>query len=163
MLVEGLRAGLHVPPHVHAGWAPSPSERTQLAHAPKITTDDKRLRFGTLDSAAVIERQARTLGALWCTINNPKDLEVGKLMKLNDITVTTETPPVFEAASEFFELNIGTELKVVELLPENDGRNVWIRVSDKKGHFYLRIGKVTTEGKSPQHAWSALKPFTYPK
>ncbi|KAK0651586.1 formyl transferase [Cercophora newfieldiana] len=162
MLVEALRAGLHVPPHTHAGWEPTPSERSRLAHAPKVTTADKRIRLGPSTSAAFIERQARTLGSLWTTVNNPETSEAVKRITLDNIVITEGLFKAWVAASEVFHLNLGPEAVSVALVPDEDGKAACIQVCEPDGIYTLRIGKVTVEGKKSQDAWSALQRFTEP-
>ncbi len=66
MLVSGLRASLHVPPHTNASWmpTPTPSEVSRLVHAPKITTAAREVQWATANASSV-ELQARVLGPLW--------------------------------------------------------------------------------------------------
>ncbi|KAI1750799.1 formyl transferase [Xylaria castorea] len=48
MLLDGLRAGLHVPPLEDRGWKPDAAETASLVHAPKITKADRRLTSSLL-------------------------------------------------------------------------------------------------------------------
>lgn len=65
MLVEGLRAGVHVPPRRDVGWVPSDEERRAITHAPKITKRDSEVRWDGW-SPEIAARRARVLGdALW--------------------------------------------------------------------------------------------------
>jgi methionyl-tRNA formyltransferase len=65
MLVEGLRAGVHVPPRKDVGWVPSERERKAVAHAPKITKRDAEVQWDAW-TPEVMVRRARVLGdALW--------------------------------------------------------------------------------------------------
>ncbi|KAI0453445.1 Formyltransferase [Xylaria acuta] len=52
MLLDGLRAGLHVPPLEDRGWKPDADEEEEVAaalvHAPKITKTDRRLSLSLL-------------------------------------------------------------------------------------------------------------------
>lgn len=67
VLVDGLRAGVHVPPHIPRGWTPAPTEQGLLTHAPKITTADRALLppGQELPDAGAVLRRARVLGPLW--------------------------------------------------------------------------------------------------
>ncbi|KAI2623804.1 formyl transferase [Xylaria nigripes] len=48
LLIQGLRKSLHVPPHEEQGWRPGPESLSRLTHAPKITTQDKKLTLSLL-------------------------------------------------------------------------------------------------------------------
>ena len=73
MLIEGLRNGLHVPPHRDVGWAINRTDGLRTTHAPKITTADKHLNWVFDDSAAIklvsqaayATRRERVMGPLW--------------------------------------------------------------------------------------------------
>ncbi|OIW28895.1 Formyltransferase, partial [Coniochaeta ligniaria NRRL 30616] len=65
MLVDGLRAGVHVPPRKDVGWTPTEEEREGIAHAPKITKKDAEIRWDAWMPETMALR-ARVLGdALW--------------------------------------------------------------------------------------------------
>ncbi|TQV93976.1 formyl transferase [Cordyceps javanica] len=68
MLVQGLRDGVHVPPHESAGWAPParrPAEGLQeLVHAPKTTKADTEVDW-TAWRADDWTRRLNVFGAVW--------------------------------------------------------------------------------------------------
>ncbi|KAK0720695.1 formyl transferase, partial [Lasiosphaeris hirsuta] len=65
MLVAGLRAGVHVPPHVDVGWAQSsPPNKATLVHAPKLTPEERQIVWSTMDATEVALR-SRATGVLW--------------------------------------------------------------------------------------------------
>ncbi|KAK4104559.1 Formyltransferase [Parathielavia hyrcaniae] len=64
VLVEALRASLHVPPHEPCSPYPYPP-RAATAHAPKITAADREVRWDEVVGAGEVVRRARVLGPLW--------------------------------------------------------------------------------------------------
>ncbi|KAK6951075.1 hypothetical protein Daesc_007604 [Daldinia eschscholtzii] len=74
LLVKGLRDGVHVPPLEEArehsdALRISLGASKDLLHAPKITTQDRQLRF---DNIAELSRRYRALGPLWFWARNNK-------------------------------------------------------------------------------------------
>jgi hypothetical protein len=73
MLVQALRAGLHVPPVEDRGWKPDAVQRATLLHAPKITKKDRQVTLATLracgeDAPAArgtLARRQDAIGPLW--------------------------------------------------------------------------------------------------
>ncbi|KAI1809849.1 Formyltransferase [Poronia punctata] len=73
MLVHALRAGLHVPPLEERGWAPDPTQRSMLVHAPKITKKDRQITLATLrecdneppGARGTLSRRQDAIGPLW--------------------------------------------------------------------------------------------------
>jgi methionyl-tRNA formyltransferase len=147
-----------------------PSEES-LDHAPKITTEDKQIQWRT-STAISVERQARALGPLWTRVDTYEDRFLHQKplrITLEDISATTETPPVFETspkileALELFEETSESTESVfqsdwthVAVLPDQDGKAIWVHMP--KGG-YLRVGRITVAGRKSQDAWSALQPF----
>ncbi|TDZ25715.1 Methionyl-tRNA formyltransferase [Colletotrichum orbiculare MAFF 240422] len=78
LLVDGLRRGVHVPPHKDVGWQPTDEELRNLSHAPKLTKDDRKLKWGKMSSDDVVLRQ-RVLGPVWCEATRVSD---GKKLRL---------------------------------------------------------------------------------
>lgn len=66
LLVEGLRAGVHIPPHADAGWwaAAAGGPPTALAHAPKTTKADMQLDAAAWAVDDVL-RRLRVFGSVW--------------------------------------------------------------------------------------------------
>ncbi|KAI0186777.1 methionyl-tRNA formyltransferase-like protein [Xylaria flabelliformis] len=69
MLIDGLRAGLHVPPLEDKGWKPNENELAALVHAPKITKADRRLTSSLLRTCerdiGMLVRRQDAIGPLW--------------------------------------------------------------------------------------------------
>ncbi|TDZ44672.1 Methionyl-tRNA formyltransferase [Colletotrichum trifolii] len=78
LLVDGLRRGVHVPPHKDVGWQPTDEELRNLSHAPKLTKDDRQLKWGKMSSDDVVLRQ-RVLGPVWCEATRVSD---GKKLRI---------------------------------------------------------------------------------
>ncbi|KXH44493.1 formyl transferase [Colletotrichum simmondsii] len=97
MLVDGLRRGLHVPPHVNVGWKQSPGGSREDSfgappHAPKITNHDRWIAWSEWTADEIVTRQ-RVLGGVWSSaINQTTGTE--KRIKLGQVdTVPLEDLP----------------------------------------------------------------------
>ncbi|KAJ0296441.1 hypothetical protein COL5a_009045 [Colletotrichum fioriniae] len=74
MLVDGLRRGLHVPPHMNVGWTNFPEGFREDSceapqHAPKITNHDRWFAWSEWTADDVVTRQ-RVLGGVWSSAIN---------------------------------------------------------------------------------------------
>ncbi|TDZ31540.1 Methionyl-tRNA formyltransferase [Colletotrichum spinosum] len=78
LLIDGLRRGVHVPPHKDVGWQPTDEELRNLSHAPKLTKDDRKLKWGKMSAEDVVLRQ-RVVGPVWCEATRVSD---GKKLRL---------------------------------------------------------------------------------
>ncbi|CRK23082.1 hypothetical protein BN1723_012892 [Verticillium longisporum] len=64
MLVQGLRDGVHVPPLKPVGWTPSQRDLATLRHAPKLTKQDRQVRWRAWAADDFAGRET-VLGPLW--------------------------------------------------------------------------------------------------
>jgi len=159
MLVDGLRANLHVPPHINTGWSPTLSGSTQLDHAPKVNSKDKQIRWATSTAASVV-RQANILGPLSaeisCLPGNAHGDPHQKHIILEDLSATTKVPSVLGTNSTCFSVLFDMERVRVPYITDEDGQAVWMCMP---AGGYLRIASIKVQGKRSQPAVAALRPF----
>lgn len=65
LLVQGLRDGLHVPPHRTLEQQSAPPQGEPLAHAPKVTKADAQIDWDAWTSGQEFARRARVFGSVW--------------------------------------------------------------------------------------------------
>ncbi len=124
MLVDGLRAGLHVPPYKSAGWQPAPEEEKQLAHARKLTAADRQLQWAGPNAwgAEGTVLRSRALWPLW-TRALDRDGTVRRMNLEGSIEVVPRAEWPDEVAGFMRTLGrkvkMGTEQRAAK--PEDDG------------------------------------------
>jgi methionyl-tRNA formyltransferase len=164
LLIHGIRNKLYVPPLLPQGWTPTPKERAHLAHAPKITTEDRRLRWDSPNNtAAYIARQNRALGPLWTTIPNLKKPGQTIRILLDDIT---QEPPFkkqrhHRAHGELGcrQMAFGPEEAALWVTPGEDESAVRIGMpTSNQSVEFIRVGKIKVEGGVWNPAWQAFSP-----
>ncbi len=64
MLVETLRKKLHVPPYEDVGWYGKQALDAEIAHAPKISAEDRHIRWNDWGAETILRRN-RVLENLW--------------------------------------------------------------------------------------------------
>jgi methionyl-tRNA formyltransferase len=155
MLVQGLRDGVHVPPHVDAGWKAAELEGEQLAHAPKIDKAAARVEW---DSWTAVDwtRRIRVLGSVWANgvIGMAKHKgDTKRVLFLDAEAVAEEQVQGDEACMAFAgaEKQSAVDGRIHEVagscsmkLPSGD---------------WIRIQRVKVDGKTEQDAAVALKQF----
>jgi len=98
MLLDVLKAQLHVPPHKDAGWYSS--DHGPIDHAPKITKQDGFVDFAenTMDDILNIQR---TVKQAWCTLPNGDRLNLHRVAAAHatmwDAPGHADTPGIFVA------------------------------------------------------------------
>ncbi|KAI1353508.1 formyl transferase [Xylaria sp. FL0043] len=69
MLIDGLRAGLHVPPHEPVNNPERERDQAQLTHAPKITNGDRQITVAVLQARdSEVTEGGRVVTATWGTL-----------------------------------------------------------------------------------------------
>ncbi|KAG6003389.1 hypothetical protein E4U21_002064 [Claviceps maximensis] len=176
MLVQGLRDGLHVPPHRDVGWKASQpqaqahqAEETQtLQHAPKVTKADGRI--GPDWTAEQFARRIRVLGSVWTTAV-PHGRGAGKRIILLDAEPVSLERRQEEESVPPTDQQQGT--LVCEYADEHGGpsqsheRRVriardgacWLHARDTA---WIRVTKVKVDGKPEQTAAVGLRGFLRP-
>ncbi|KAI0395466.1 formyl transferase [Xylariaceae sp. FL0594] len=112
MLVQALRAGLHVPPLEDRGWTPDAAQRAALLHAPKITKKDRQVTLAMIrtceeDAPAVrgtLARRQDAIGPLWFWSRDRegtrKRIIIEELEELADASLPPDRPSmVLEGAT----------------------------------------------------------------
>ncbi|KAG5918388.1 hypothetical protein E4U53_004099, partial [Claviceps sorghi] len=160
MLIQGLRDGLHVPPHRDAGWKAADLQAQgikTLQHAPKITKADGRIDPGwTADQFA---RRIRVLGSVWTTAVHASGAR--KRILLLDAEPCADEPAspddhrilVCEHADEHAEHRHERRVRTA-----HDGTCL-IHARDS----VLRVTRVKVDGKPEQMAAVALRGFLRPQ
>ena len=64
LLIEGLRAGVHVPPREDFGWKPTEDEAKSLKNAYKVGKNHRQIRWDRWPPSE-FDRRQRALGPLW--------------------------------------------------------------------------------------------------
>ena len=149
MLVQGLRDGLHLPPYKDAGWKAADLVDVDLVHAPKIAKAEGQVDW-TAWSPDDWVRRVRVLESVWATLINDKG-DVKRLV-FHDGEVVEMGPVDGVLAGRYangqdFEAHVGTS---------QDGSCL---VMLEKG--YVRVKKVTVDGKQVQDAATALRSFIH--
>ncbi|KAK0626291.1 formyl transferase [Immersiella caudata] len=158
ILVDGIRRRLYVPPLIPAGWIPTPEERTHLAHAPKITTEDRRIRWDRPLSVDFIARQHRALGPLWTTMPSPK--KTGEMVRISLDEITLK-PPTGEKSPELLDqrINFGPENATLWYTAAKDKAAIWMGIDRGKSSPHIRVGKIKVEGGVWCDAWQVVRRF----
>ncbi|KAK3359032.1 methionyl-tRNA formyltransferase-like protein [Lasiosphaeria hispida] len=100
MLVAGLRAGVHVPPHADVGWAQAdPPAKDTLVHAPKLTSEDRQIVWSSMSAADAALRE-RATGALWTNVVSQEERQFGDKKSLHRQPIVRVA---FEGVSEASE------------------------------------------------------------
>ncbi|QPH05188.1 hypothetical protein C2857_002821 [Epichloe festucae Fl1] len=157
MLVQGLRDGLHVPPHRDVGWKAAHLEGRKLQHAPKITKADGRIEPEW--TAEQFARRIRVLGSVWTNAVNEKGVQK-RVILLDAEPVMDEAVPErceeatlvceYEASDQRRREPVRHERRVIT---DDDG-SCLIHVC---GRTWIRVTKVKVDGKPQQMAAMGLK------
>lgn len=160
MLVQGLRDGVHVPPHeavVVAGSAPPPAAGSPaLVHAPKMTKTDAQVDWAAwrADDAA---RRLSVFGAVWThavVADGSKDAGSVKRVLLTEARAVTDATVAAAPTEERLICVTG-----------NDRRHVRVKVDAGSGKCYfelangkwLEVEKAKMEGQGEKKAAVALR------
>lgn len=156
MLVQGLRDGVHVPPHENAGWAPA---EQPLVHAPKTTKADLEIDWTAWTVDGVL-RRVKVFGAAWSRGVLVSGRDTGSLKRVLFINV--------KAAKADVVAQIQGEERVMSFVCGNDAEvQVKAMIDAATGVCYLQDGhgswiamkKAKLEGGNVKDAVSALRPF----
>ena len=151
MLVQGLRDGLHVPPHVAVG--PQVHGAGELAHAPKVTKADAQIDWATWTSAEAFTRRMRVFSSVWTRAVT----DAGE-----------ERRVLFQDVEGVAQEDVGGTGQATVLFAQDDGRHTRpVVVDEAQGAVavciaegvWVRVRRVKVDGKNEQDAARALKPF----
>lgn len=176
MLVQGLQNGLFIPPLVDVGNSPDHIARSQgyeIAAAPKITPDDKRIFSGKGLDGIKTYRQYCAVGRLWCNICI--DTVVTKRLILEDITLVKKSESIADYLDnwEFQDASIDGEQEeettsshAIRFIVSLDGHKtrqprLYIEDGDTVVFYTvnsaIRVGTITIDGQSRKPAAHALR------
>ncbi|KAM0420858.1 hypothetical protein ACHAPT_011388 [Fusarium lateritium] len=156
MLVQGLRDGVHIPPHQRVDWKAEDLKGAQLVHAPKVTKADGQVNWGewTADEFA---RRVRVLGSVWTHAVNKKG-HVKRLI-IQDAEVASEEDLAIYGARVSFPQNPETGLegpKYEALISDQCDGSCIIQIPN--GELIL-VKKIKEEGKPERDSMVVLKSF----
>lgn len=174
MLIEGLRAGVHVPPHTLRGRTPSIGEESFFAHAPKIHTADRALLQGgegVLPDAGAVVRRARALGPLWAYVSINQGKLKSKRIIFEDIHEAPAGHGLGSLLGQSGDQKLGRvrvislvrghgersgldTIPLVTVLPEDGGNKV--AAICLSGDFVL-VGRIKVEGEKSRPAGDVLR------
>ncbi|PFH55747.1 hypothetical protein XA68_17689 [Ophiocordyceps unilateralis] len=154
MLVQGLRDGLHVPPHRDAGWKAVELADRPLTHAPKVSKADSQVDWARWTTAEDFTRCLRVFASVWTRAADGQG-QFRRLI-LQDV-MAVEDEPVGVEGSICFEHDDAdtTRLERTVRLDEASGA-CSLRVSEG---VWVRLMRVKVEGKDWQDAATALGSF----
>ncbi|KEY73708.1 hypothetical protein S7711_06282 [Stachybotrys chartarum IBT 7711] len=157
MLVQGLRDGVHVPPHHDVGWMAKQLEGKELTHAPKVNKSDSEIDW-TGWTPEHVERRTRVFGALWTTAFS--ELKRTKRIILLDAEPVSLGDALGRKVT--FRFVSGRTEDAGSAQHVRDGRvdteNDVVYVALGTGSW-IRVQRVKIEGKPEQGAVAALQPF----
>ncbi|QUC16055.1 uncharacterized protein UV8b_00296 [Ustilaginoidea virens] len=158
MLVEGLRDGVHVPPHRDAGWRAAQLAGKPLDHAPKVTKADGQVAWSSWAGDQFV-RRVRVLGSVWTELVS--DTGAARRVLFLDARAVeaggataggARGKVVCEEAATTAEAGGRVERDVVV-----DGEGVLVNVDGAAA--WVRVTRVKVEGKPERPAAMALKSF----
>lgn len=159
MLVQGLRDGVHVPPHQRADWKKAVEDLggEKLAHAPKVTKADGQVSWGewTADEFA---RRVRVLGSVWTHAVNRKGQTKRLIIQDAEVASPEDVVDVHGAQMSFpLKPETGREGPKHEtrILGQGDGSSI-IRIANGE---LIRVRKIKEEGKQERDSMVVLKSF----
>lgn len=162
MLVQGLRDGVHVPPHREAGSAAEHPGKPPM-HAPKVTKADAQVNWGAW-TADDFRRRMRVFGSVWTRATNGKGEEKRVIFQDAEATPAEEASDAgqgaLDAATVAFAYEHGNE-------GEKTAVDKVVRFDERSGSCafqagdgaWIRVSKVKVDGKAESAAVSALRPF----
>ncbi|TWU79108.1 Methionyl-tRNA formyltransferase [Metarhizium rileyi] len=158
MLIQGLRAGVHVPPRRDVGWKAAELAGAQLAYAPKITKADGQMDWSAW-TAEQICRRIRVLGSVWTHAVGEKGV------RKRVIILDGEAVPDGDVLRHYRQGRLVCEDEGVQ--GEQTGRHeVEVRVREDgscllgiQRRSWVRVQKVKVEGKPEQMAAVGLGSF----
>ncbi|KND89753.1 Methionyl-tRNA formyltransferase, mitochondrial [Tolypocladium ophioglossoides CBS 100239] len=150
MLVQGLRDGVHVPPHVAVGGQLHGREPT---HAPKVTKADAQVDWARWTSAEEFTRRVRVFSSVWTRAVADQGEEKRVLFQDVEAAARDEVSGTAGATVVFAHEDGRHERAVV--VDEAEGA-VAVCIGDG---VWVRVRRVRVDGRNEQDAARALRPF----
>jgi methionyl-tRNA formyltransferase len=155
MLVQGLRDGVHVPPHTNAGWMADQLKGEELIHAPKVSKGESQINWPEWNSTDVA-RFLNIFSTVWTHARNDK----GKFKRVLFLDAESVSEQDVRGRGEeiVFRFERGTEGQDMQ-------RNV--KVDDEYDAFYIqvadeswvRVRNVKVDGKTTQMSKVGMREF----
>lgn len=160
LLIEGLRDGVHVPPHVNAGWKGKELEGKTLQHAPKIDKADMEVDWADW-SAEEWRRRLQLQQGVWtkgAVTSAKRSYDARRVIIHDGRQASADEVKGLSASMEFVQEkgNGGPRrFRKVVAVDTQEGV-VYIQLADRK---WIRAEHVTLEGKPRRPASTGLKDF----
>lgn len=160
LLVNGLRSGVHVPPHVDGGWMAGELGDRPLQHAPKMSKAATQVDW-TAWKAVDWRRRLQISRAVWTTIRVPQQAGEGASKERRVIFHDAREVPVTEVTGQRATLEAvyregggkGEQHERVLSLDRGTG-DVFLLLP---GNTWICCQRATLEGKPERAAATALK------
>ncbi|KAK2592677.1 Methionyl-tRNA formyltransferase [Conoideocrella luteorostrata] len=157
MLIQGLRDGVHVPPHQDVGWKAAQLAGKELWHAPKVTKADGQVDWSTW-TAEQFTRRVRVLGSVWTyAVGNKGPSKRVIFLDAELVAPDEEMTPLLKkegTGTLLCEHGTRAERCQITVVSDEDG-SCLVRVHDSP----IRVRKVKVDGKPEQVAAIGLKAF----
>lgn len=160
LLVDGLRRGDHVPPHVEAEDVQWEGDGRPLQHAPKISKADTRVDW-TGWTAEDWRRRLRISRAVWTVVGVPGDDKGRRRVIFHDASAVSEA----DVTGHRGTLNVYSPLQqgdgeaeeryAIEVSTDAETGDVFVRLLD--GNTWVRCQRAKVEGKPERAAAATLK------
>ncbi|POR37599.1 Methionyl-tRNA formyltransferase, mitochondrial [Tolypocladium paradoxum] len=149
MLVQGLRDGVHVPPHVAVGGRLHGRGPT---HAPKVTKADAQVDWARWTSAEAFTRRMRVFSSVWTRAAGDKG-EARRVL-FQDVEAVAQDDVRGAQATAVFAQEDGRYERTV-VVDEAEGA---VAVCIGEG-AWVRVRRVRVDGRTEQDAARAMRPF----
>lgn len=164
LLVDALRRRLQVPPYNHESGSSATTAANRpivgtdhLMHAPKLTRSDAEVDWATWTTVDHFSRRIRVFSSLWTRLLDAAHQP--KRIVLHDAAAvaTEQLPSLSDSRSITIAQHHGDATEERRVLVDDADGSCFIPLAD--GQPWLRLARVTVEGKPAQSAASALRPF----
>ncbi|ODA82613.1 hypothetical protein RJ55_01121 [Drechmeria coniospora] len=151
MLVQGLRNGLHIPPHQSVAGRSIPG--LPLTHAPKVTKADSEVDWDAWASVGDFARRIRVFSSVW-TRTVLADGHAEKRLLFLDAEEVTEATAAGEEYSIAFAHGDGRRTQRTVRVGTDGSCTLHLAARS-----WLRVRRVRVDGKRDQDAAKGLAPF----
>ncbi|EEY14329.1 methionyl-tRNA transformylase [Verticillium alfalfae VaMs.102] len=166
MLVQGLRNGVHVPLLKPVGWTPSQRDLATLRHAPKLTKQDRQVRWRAW-AADDFARRETVLGPLWSELQTRRGRKRVIFEGLEAVAPSTGSDEAMKGqARAFVAFETGTDAGVSggPISPEAVEEVSYLEADDGSGSVLMsapgggvvKVARIKIEGDKSKPAANTL-------
>lgn len=166
MLIQGLRDRLHVPPHKEVGWLPAQQRGSRsLSRAPKVTKADSQIDWTSWTGADCFERRLRVFGSVWTQAVDDKGTGRRKRLlwhnagRVDGAGVRGGEGTVLFVQQPATGRGDGEEKRLARAARMDDETGACHVCVDEDKGAWVRVTRVTVEGRTEQDAAKALRAF----